>query len=333
MTAALLFVIFIVVVALVFDFINGFHDAANSVATVVSTRVLTPKQAVIWAAFFNFAAAFVFGLHVATTIGKGIIDPSVVDSIVILSALIGAIAWDLLTWWWALPTSSSHALIGGLVGAAVAKTGSASVLVWWGLTKVVAFIFISPLLGVVLGFIFATILNIVFARSAPAKVDKRFRKLQLVSAALYSLGHGGNDAQKTMGIIAILLFSYGYLGPVFHVPIWIVLICHAAIALGTMAGGWRIIKTMGMKITELKPAGGCCAETAAAATLFGATCLGIPISTTHTITGSIAGVGTTHGLGAVRWTIAARIVWAWIFTIPASALIAAISYFLFQAFS
>lgn len=329
----MIFVIFIVVIALVFDFINGFHDAANSVATIVSTRVLSPKQAVVWAAFFNFVAAFVFGLHVATTIGKGIIDPSVVDSFVILSALIGAIVWDLLTWWWGLPTSSSHALIGGLVGAAIAKTWSVSVLVWWGITKVILFIFIAPLIGVVLGFIFSVLLNFTFAKSLPSKVDRQFRKLQLVSAALYSLGHGGNDAQKTMGIIAILLFSYGYLGPTFYIPLWVVLLCYTAIALGTMAGGWRIIETMGMKITELKPSGGFCAEASAAATLFGATVLGVPVSTTHTITGAIVGVGSTHGLGSVRWIVASKIVWAWLLTIPASALVAAISFYITKIFS
>ncbi|OGQ68672.1 MAG: inorganic phosphate transporter, partial [Deltaproteobacteria bacterium RIFCSPLOWO2_12_FULL_50_11] len=311
MTTTFLFVVFIILIALAFDFINGFHDAANSVATVVSTRVLSPKQAVIWAAFFNFVAVGVFGLHVATTIGKGIIDPSVVDSSVILSALMGAIVWDLLTWWWGLPTSSSHALIGGLVGAAVAKTASFSILVLSGLIKVSVFIFIAPFLGIAFGFIFITVLNIIFARKRPSQVDRHFRRLQLVSAAFYSLGHGGNDAQKTMGIITILLFSNGFLGPVFYVPLWVALICHLAIALGTMAGGWRIIKTMGMKITELKPAGGFCAEAAAAATLFGATALGVPVSTTHTITGGIVGVGVTRGLGSVRWTVATRIVWAW----------------------
>lgn len=332
MTATLIFVIFIIFVALAFDFINGFHDAANSVATIVSTRVLSPKQAVVWAAFFNFAAAFIFGLHVANTIGKGIIDPSIVDSFVLLSALSGAIIWDLLTWWWGLPTSSSHALIGGLVGAAIAKSGGIAVLLWSGIIKVVLFILISPLLGMMLGFIAATALNFVFARSQPTKVDKYFRKLQLVSAALYSLGHGGNDAQKTMGIIAILLFAHGYLGAEFYVPIWAVFACYLTIGLGTMFGGWRIIKTMGMKITELKPSGGFCAETAAAATLFGATFLGVPVSTTHTITGAIVGVGSTHGLGSVRWIVATRIVWAWILTIPAAALIAAGTYFISKLF-
>jgi PiT family inorganic phosphate transporter len=286
----------------------------------------------MWAAFFNFVAAFVFGLHVANTIGKGIISPSVVDACVILSALSGAIIWDLLTWWWGLPTSSSHALIGGLIGAAVAKTLGVSVLVWSGIIKVSLFIFIAPFVGVILGFIASVLLNFIFARSSPSKVDKHFRRLQLVSAALYSLGHGGNDAQKTMGIITILMFTYGYLGAEFYVPLWVVLICHAAIALGTMFGGWRIIKTMGMKITELKPSGGFCAETAAAATLFGATALGVPISTTHTITGAIIGVGSTRGLGSVRWIVATRIVWAWILTIPASAVIAGLTYFVTRLF-
>ncbi len=332
MSPTLIFVIFLVVVALAFDFINGFHDAANSVATIVSTRVLSPKYAVVWAAFFNFVAFLFFKVHVATTIGKGIVDPQIVDSFVILAALVGAIIWDLLTWRWGLPTSSSHALIGGMVGAALAKVGNISVLVWSGLIKVSAFIFVSPMVGMFIGFFFATLLNFLFAKSRPAKVDRHFRKLQLVSAALYSLGHGGNDAQKTMGIIAVLLFSSGYLGETFHIPLWIVLSCHAAIALGTMMGGWRIIKTMGMKITPLKPAGGFCAETAAAATLFGATFFGIPVSTTHTITGAIVGVGSTHGLGMVRWTVATRIVWAWVLTIPASAAIAMLTYYLSQVF-
>lgn len=332
MTATLIFVIFLVAVALLFDFINGFHDAANSVATVVSTRVLSPKQAVIWAAFFNFIAFLIFKTHVAATIGKGIVDPQIVDSFVILAALLGAIIWDILTWVWGLPTSSSHALIGGLIGAALAKTGSTAVLVMSGLFKVTAFIFISPIFGLLLGFFFATVINFLFAKTRPAKIDKHFRRFQLVSAALYSLGHGGNDAQKTMGIIAALLFANGYMGTTFHIPLWIVLSCHAAIALGTMLGGWRIIKTMGVKLTALKPAGGFCAETSAAATLFGATAMGIPVSTTHTITGSIVGVGATHGLASVRWNIASKIIWAWIFTIPAAAAIAAVSYYVSQLF-
>lgn len=332
MDPILVLVIGIVIVALAFDFINGFHDAANSVATIVATRVLSPKNAVLWAAFFNFAAAFIFGLHVANTIGKGIIDPTIVDSFVLLSALMGAIVWDLLTWWWGLPTSSSHALIGGLVGAALAKTGTTDVLVWSGLIKVTSFIFIAPLIGIILGFLLQTLQNIVFARSKPVKVDRHFRKLQLVSAALYSLGHGGNDAQKTMGIIAILLFANGYLGATFHVPFWVVFLCYAAISIGTMFGGWKIIKTMGLKLTTLKPASGCCAETAAAATLFGATALGIPVSTTHTITGAIMGVGSTRGLGSVRWMVASQILWAWILTIPAAAIIAALTYYICRLF-
>lgn len=332
MDPTLVFVIGVVIIALVFDFVNGFHDAANSVATVVATRVLTPKNAVLWAAFFNFIAAFVFGLHVANTIGRGIIDPAIVDSTILLSALTGAIAWDLLTWWWGLPTSSSHALIGGLVGAALAKTGTTEVLVWWGLIKVISFIALAPMIGVIMGFALQTVQNIIFARSKPAKIDRHFRKLQLASAALYSLGHGGNDAQKTMGIIAILLFSNGYLGSTFHVPFWVVILCHFMIALGTMFGGWRIIKTMGLKLTTLKPASGCCAETAAAATLFGATALGIPVSTTHTITGAIMGVGSTRGLGSVRWMVASQIVWAWVLTIPAAAIIAALTYYICRLF-
>lgn len=324
MTMTLVFIVLIILVALAFDFINGFHDAANSVATIVSTRVLSPKHAVLWAAFFNFAAAFLFGLKVAQTIGKGIIDPSIVDAQLILSALIGAIVWDLLTWWWGLPTSSSHALIGGMVGAAIAKTLGFSSLVWAGILKVCLFIIISPFVGMILGVFFSLLLNFFFARSKPQKVDRWFRKLQLVSAAMYSLGHGGNDAQKTMGIISVLLFSYGYLGDKFHVPFWVEFICYSAIALGTMFGGWKIIKTMGMKITELKPSGGFCAETSAACALFGATALGVPVSTTHTITGSIVGVGVTHGLGAVRWMVAGRIVWAWVLTIPAAAAIAGV---------
>jgi len=318
-------ILFVVFVALVFDFINGFHDAANSVATVVSTRVLSPRLAVLWAAFFNFAALLVFDVHVATTIGKGIVNPQIMDVSVILAGLVGAIVWDLITWGWGLPSSSSHALIGGFVGAAVAKAGFGSLMLA-GLFKICLFIFLSPLIGLVLGFILMTLINCIFANSAPSRVDRYFRRLQLVSASLYSLGHGGNDAQKTMGIIAVLLFSTGYLGEKFYVPVWVIISCHAAIALGTMFGGWRIVKTMGMKITKLQPVGGFAAETAAACTLFGATFAGIPISTTHTITGSIVGVGAVRRLSSVRWGIAGRIVWAWIFTIPASALVAALCY-------
>lgn len=324
---SLLIVGFVVLVALAFDFINGFHDAANSVATIVSTRVLSPRWAVIWAAFFNFVALFVFDVHVATTIGKGTVDPAVMDVATIFAGLMGAIIWDLLTWWWGLPTSSSHALVGGFVGAAVTKAGFGS-LVTTGLKKILIFIVVSPVLGMTLGFIFMTVIIWLFRNSAPSKVDKHFRRLQLVSASLYSLGHGGNDAQKTMGIIAVLLFSTGHLGSTFHVPVWVIISCHAAIAAGTMFGGWRIVKTMGMKLTKLQPVGGFAAETAAASTLFLATGLGIPVSTTHTITGSIMGVGATRRLSAVRWGVVNRIVAAWIFTIPASAAIAALTYLL-----
>lgn len=322
-------IVFIIFVALAFDFINGFHDAANSVATIVSTRVLSPMMAVFWAAFFNFVALFVFSLHVANTIGKGIVQPSVMDIAVVFSGLMGAILWDLVTWWWGLPTSSSHALIGGFIGAAVTKAGF-SVLITGGILKVCVFILIAPLLGMFLGFLFMTLINGLFYYSAPSRVDKYFRRLQLVSASFYSLGHGGNDAQKTMGIIAVLLFSTGYLKGEFHVPYWVIILCHLAMGLGTMAGGWRIVKTMGMRITKLQPVGGFAAETAAAVTLFGATFAGIPVSTTHTITGAIVGVGAVRRLSAVRWGVAGRIVWAWIFTIPTSALIAAIFYWLFK---
>ncbi len=318
----LLLVIAIVALALAFDFVNGFHDAANSVATVVSTRVLSPRTAVVWAAFFNFIAFLFFGLHVATTIGKGIIDPHIVDPFVVAAALTGAIAWDLITWWFGIPSSSSHALIGGLAGAGVAKAGH-DVLDVDGLVKVGVSIVASPLLGLVLGLAFMTAVFWVFRRAAPSKVDRLFRRGQLLSAALYSLGHGGNDAQKTMGIIAALLFSTGFLGSEFRVPLWVVLACHAAMGLGTLFGGWRIVKTMGMKITKLRPVGGFCAETGGSLTLFLATFLGIPVSTTHTITGAIVGVGSTMKLSAIRWGIAGRIVWAWVLTIPASAVMAA----------
>jgi PiT family inorganic phosphate transporter len=325
----LLAVIAIILLALAFDYVNGFHDAANSIATVVSTRVLTPRQAVVWAAFFNFIAFLFFGLHVANTIGKGIINPAVADPAVVTSALVGAIAWDLITWYYGIPSSSSHALIGGLAGAAIAKVGVGA-LDFAGLLKVSVSILASPFLGLVLGLVLMTAVYWIFRRATPAKVDRWFRRGQLVSAALYSLGHGGNDAQKTMGIITVLLFSTGYLGGEFHVPFWVVLACHAAMGLGTLAGGWRIVKTMGMKITKLKPVGGFCAETGGAITLFLATGLGIPVSTTHTITGAIVGVGATMKLSAVRWGVAGRIVWAWVLTIPASALIAAGSWYLLR---
>jgi PiT family inorganic phosphate transporter len=318
-------IVSIIAVALIFDFINGFHDAANAIATVVSTRVLKPFPAVAFAAFCNFIAFLFFGVHVANTVGTGVVDTAIVDPIVVASALIGAIAWDLITWYYGIPSSSSHALIGGLCGAAVAKTGIHS-LVFMGLTKITVSIVLSPLLGMVLGLVFMTIVSIVFFRSTAQKVDRWFRRLQLISAGMYSIGHGGNDAQKTMGIIAVLLFSAGMLGKSFYVPLWVVLACYGAMGFGTLLGGWRIVKTMGMKITKLKPVGGCCAETAGALTLFLATGLGIPVSTTHTITGSIVGVGSVNKLSAVRWGVAGRIVWAWIFTIPASAFISALSW-------
>jgi PiT family inorganic phosphate transporter len=322
-------VIVIIATALIFDFLNGFHDAANSIATIVSTRVLTPRYAVIWAAFFNFVAFLVFGTHVATTIGKGIVREEAVTLVVILAALIGACFWDLITWWLGLPTSSSHALIGGFAGAAVVHYGTQS-LIWDGLRKVMIYIVVSPLLGMVLAMAISILVHWIVRRQSPWRVDKHFRRLQLVSAGLYSLGHGGNDAQKTMGIIAILLYKAGYLGSTFYVPFVVVISCHAAIALGTLLGGWRIVKTMGMRMTRLKPIGGFCAETAGAATLIMVTLLGIPVSTTHTITGAIVGVGATHRLSAVRWGVAGRIVWAWVLTIPGSALISAFSYFLLR---
>jgi PiT family inorganic phosphate transporter len=317
-------------VALVFDFLNGFHDAANSVATVVSTGTLSPNVAVAWAAFFNFVAAFGFGVKVAATLGKGVVDPAAIDRWVVLGALIGAIFWNVFTWWLGLPVSSSHALIGGLAGAAVVHAGF-GVLIVPGLLKVALFIVLSPLLGLVLGYLMMTLLYILCARSRPATVDRRFRRLQLLSAAFYSLGHGTNDAQKTMGIIAVLLYTAGFM-PVFHVPMWVILICHAAIAMGTLMGGWRIVKTMGMRITKLRPIGGFSAETAGAIMLIGTAMLGIPVSTTHTITGAIMGVGATHRLSAVRWGVATRIIWAWVLTIPLSALVAAIGYALIRLF-
>jgi PiT family inorganic phosphate transporter len=320
-------VVFIVFIALVFDFINGFHDAANSIATVVSTRVLTPLQAVVWAAFFNFLAAFGFGVHVANTVGKGVVDSSIVDQWVILAGLVGAIAWDLITWWWGLPTSSSHALIGGFAGAAVAKAGFGS-LVAPGLVKIGVFMVVAPLIGFGVGFVMMLLTMWSFRRATPGRVDRVFRRGQLLSAAAYSLGHGTNDAQKTMGIVAVLLFTTGHLGPEFYVPFWVVMAAHAALALGTMAGGWRIVKTMGMRITKLRPVGGFCAETAGAVTLIGTALGGIPVSTTQTISGSIMGVGSLQRLSAVRWGVAGRILWAWILTIPASALVAAVTWLL-----
>ncbi len=330
MSSQLLLVSLVVVAALVFDFINGFHDAANSIATIVSTRVLTPFRAVLWAAFFNFIAFAVFELHVAGTIGKGIIDPTVVDMPVIIGALAGAIVWNLLTWWWGLPSSSSHALVGGLIGAGVSKAGL-GILGWSKIGTTAAFILISPLLGYLGAALLMIATSWLLRRQSPGKVDTWFRRLQFVSASAFSLNHGGNDAQKTMGIIAVLLFSQGMLGETFptgdEFPLWIVLSCHAAMGLGTMAGGWRIVKTMGMRLTKLRPFGGFSAETGGALAIFLATQLGIPVSTTHTITGAIVGVGSVSSPGRIRWGIAGRIVWAWVFTIPASALIASITYF------
>jgi inorganic phosphate transporter, PiT family len=330
MDQSLMIVIGIIVVALVFDFMNGFHDAANSIATIVSTRVLSPQRAVIWAAFFNFIAFLFFGLSVANTIGKGVIDPKIIDSSIIFSALVGAIVWNIITWYYGIPSSSSHALIGALGGAAVAKSG-VSALTLSGFTKIGLSIFLSPIFGFILAFIFMTLVSIIFFKANPMKMDTWGRRMQLVSASLYSLGHGGNDAQKTMGIIAVLLFSTGHMKE-FHVPLWIVLSCHAAMGLGTLFGGWRIVKTMGMKITKLKPIGGFCAETGGAITLFLATGLGIPVSTTHTITGSIMGVGAVHKFSAVRWGVARSILWAWILTIPASAFVSGLVWWSLQAF-
>ena len=317
----------LIALALVFDFLNGLHDAANSIATIVSTRVLPPKAAVCWAAFFNFIAFLFFGLHVAQTIGTGIVDPSVVSPQVVFAALMGAISWNLITWWAGIPSSSSHALIGGLLGAATVKAGSAAI-VWKGVLKTTGAIFLSPMLGMLLALALVLAVSWIFVRRTPLAVDRIFRILQFGSASLYSLGHGGNDAQKTMGIIAGLLFAQGHLGAEFYVPFWVVISCHAAIALGTLFGGWRIVRTMGSKITHLTPMQGCCAETSGAAMLFLATWLGIPVSTTHTITGAIVGVGAARRVSAVRWNIASTIVVAWFVTIPAAALIAAVVYIL-----
>lgn len=314
-------------IALLFDFLNGLHDAANSIATIVSTRVLRPQYAVFWAAFFNFIAFLFFGLHVAETVGKGIVGADVVNPGVVFAALIAAISWNLITWFYGIPSSSSHALIGGLVGAGVAKAGSGAI-VWTGLSKTVAAIVLSPATGFVLALILVLIVSWAFVRFTPFAVDSTFRYLQFVSASLYSLGHGGNDAQKTMGIIAVLLYSQGMLGDKFYVPFWVVISCQTVLALGTLFGGWRIVHTMGSKITRLTPMQGFCAETGGAITLFGATYLGVPVSTTHTITGAIVGVGAARRLSAVRWGLAGNIVWAWIITIPATALIAAVVYWL-----
>ena len=328
MDTNLLAVTTLVVVALIFDYINGFHDAANSIATVVSTRVLTPGKAVIWAAFFNFVAAFTFGTAVAKTVGAGLVDISVVTFAVIFAGLVGAIIWDLITWYYGLPTSSSHALIGGYAGAAVMKAGWEAIIAS-GWTKTLIFIVLAPMIGMVLGFLLMVAILWTFSGTSPGRVNHWFRRLQLVSAAAYSLGHGGNDAQKTMGIIAGALVAGGYLNLIdgkLPIPLWVILAAHAAIALGTLSGGWRIIHTMGSRITKLQPVGGFAAETAGAISLFTATYLGVPVSTTHTITGAIIGVGSIKRLSAVRWGIAGRIVWAWILTIPAAAFIAAVTY-------
>jgi PiT family inorganic phosphate transporter len=331
----LILVSIVVVIALAFDFINGFHDAANSIATIVSTQVLTPRVAVAFAAVLNFVAFLIFPLHVAGTIGKGIIDPAVVDMATITGALIGAIIWNLLTWWWGLPSSSSHALVGGLIGAGVAKGGTAVL----GTTKIIEtsiFIVVSPLVGMLVSSALTVALAWLLRRSSPGKVDRWFRRLQLLSAGAFSLNHGGNDAQKTMGIIAVLLYSQGYLGKEFPAghdfPLWIVLSCHAAMGLGTLSGGWRIVKTMGLRLTKLKPFGGFCAETGGSVAIFLATALGVPVSTTHTITGAIVGVGAVSRPGSVRWGIAARILWAWVFTIPISAGLAVATYHLLVLF-
>ena len=325
---ALWVVVMLVMLAIAFDFMNGFHDAANSIATVVSTGVLKPGQAVLFAAFFNFIAIFIFHLSVAATVGKGIVQPGIVDTHVVFGALTGAITWNLVTWYYGIPSSSSHALIGGIVGAVIAKAG-ASALISSGVLRTVAFIFVSPFLGFLLGSLMMVVVAWVCRRATPSKVDRWFRRLQLVSAGAYSLGHGGNDAQKTIGIIWMLLIATGYMASTDKSPpTWVIVSCYTAIAAGTMFGGWRIVKTMGQKITKLKPVGGFCAETGGAITLFLATGLGIPVSTTHTITGAIVGVGSTQRASAVRWGVAGNIVWAWIFTIPASAFVAALAYWI-----
>jgi PiT family inorganic phosphate transporter len=322
----------LIAVALVFDFLNGLHDAANSIATIVSTRVLSPRYAVIWAAFFNFIAFLVFGLNVAHTIGTGIVAAEIIDAQVIFGALMGAICWNLITWWGGIPSSSSHALIGGLVGAGIAKAGDAAV-VWAGVLKTGAAIVVSPVTGFLLALLLVLIVSWTFLRFTPRAVDSTFRNVQFFSASMYSLGHGGNDAQKTMGIIAVLLYSQGHLGNEFYVPFWVVLACQAAMAFGTLFGGWRIVRTMGSRITRLTPMQGVCAETGGAITLFAATFLGVPVSTTHTITGSIIGVGAAHKVSAVRWNVASNIVVAWVITMPAAAAIAAIFYFVLRFWS
>ena len=327
----LLVMAILVVVALAFDFMNGFHDAANSIALMVSTRLLTPQAAVAWAAFFNFIAFLVFGVQVARTIGSGIVSPAVVDNAVIFGALCGAISWNLVTWWFGIPSSSSHALVGGLVGAVLAKVGWSGIVAQ-GLIKTSAAIILSPLFGLLLALTLSLALLWVLEKAAPARAEARFNKLQFISSSLYSLGHGGNDAQKTMGIIAVLLYANGYLQGGFQIPFWVVLACQLAMGLGTLFGGWRIVRTMGMGITRIRPTGAFSAQTAGAAMLFLATWMGIPVSTTHTITGAIVGVGLSRRVSAVRWGIAGRIIWAWVLTIPVSGLVAALFWSLARGF-
>lgn len=325
MDHAIVIMAVLVLVALIFDFMNGFHDAANSIALMVSTRLLTPQAAVVWAAFFNLIAFLFFGLHVANTVGSGIIDKEIIDNAVIFGALGGAISWNLITWWFGIPSSSSHALVGGLVGAGLAKAGWSAVVAQ-GLIKTSLAIILSPLFGMLLALILMILVLWIFEKSSPYPTERRFNKLQFLSSSLYSLGHGGNDAQKTMGIIAVLLYANGYLHGEFHVPFWVVISCQVAMGLGTLFGGWRIVRTMGMGITRIRPSGGFCAQTSGAIALFIATSMGIPVSTTHTITGAIVGVGLSRRVSAVRWGLASRIVWAWVLTIPSAAVIAAISY-------
>lgn len=328
---ALLVMALLIFVALIFDFLNGFHDAANSIALMVSTRLLTPQAAVAWAAFFNLVAFLFFGLHVANTVGKGIISKEIIDNAVIFGALGGAISWNLITWWFGIPSSSSHALVGGLVGAGVAKAGTGAIIAA-GLLKTSLAIILSPLFGLLLALILSVAVLWIYEKSSPYPTERRFNKLQFVSSSLYSLGHGGNDAQKTMGIIAVLLYANGYLHGDFIVPFWVVISCQIAMGLGTLFGGWRIVRTMGMGITRIRPSGGFCAQTSGAIALFIATSLGIPVSTTHTITGAIIGVGMSRRVSAVRWGLASRIVWAWVLTIPCAGLIAAMSYHLGRTF-
>jgi PiT family inorganic phosphate transporter len=325
----LVLVIIIIIIALTFDFLNGMNDAANSIATIVSTRVLSPRVAVLWAAFFNLVAAFLFGVHVATTIGKGVVNPSVINATLLLATLIAAMLWTFFCTKFGLPISVSHSLVGGLVGAGIAKAGFQS-LVWSGIIKIALFIALAPLIGMFLGYAIMVAVYWICRGSSPRKMDSWFRRLQLLSASAYSLGHGANDAQKTMGIIAVLLYTTGYMKGEFHVPFWVIISCHVAIALGTLAGGWRVIETLGMRMTKLRPVHGFCAETAAASSILLSTAGGIPVSTTHTITGAIIGVGATTKMSAVRWGVAYRIAWAWVLTIPGSALMAALIWYLLR---